>query len=442
MTTHELMELYYGEKKEYSYNPDIPTQERIEGAILGAFIGDALGLGCHWIYNYSEFWRDYGPWVDGYTDPKSIDEGGQFEMISAYRYRAGVRAGMSSQSGQLYQVLLETVASNCKRHKGAGEFVESEYVARVNEFFKNELLPTAAFQTDIDTYNSHVGVKLEHGTYIGDDDGIKCFSGRYTNEEVRFNFDYWFNKGKMDGRWWKPESNVTWTSTSEGAQWGVILAALYRDPTELFYKAYDFLSMWYMDKGFITTQLIYIMTVQAFINNVSLEQYENYMIALFDKLNVTNKLISSFDDVMLFDTVHRMAKRDHLIEPKDLRFASLLFGQNCHVNNLVRCAYYYCLKFANDFETGILTAVNSGGQNMSRAALTGGLLGAMVGVRGIPERFITGLSNEARLIPDGYADQGSYIKDLAAAVSAHSKGEIPPLELSFESSCGCYVPGD
>ena len=55
MTTHELMELYYGEKKEYSYNPDIPTQERIEGAILGAFIGDALGLGCHWIYNYSEF---------------------------------------------------------------------------------------------------------------------------------------------------------------------------------------------------------------------------------------------------------------------------------------------------------------------------------------------------------------------------------------------------
>ena len=44
----------------------------------------------------------------------------------------------------------------------------------------------------------------------------------------------------------------------------------------------------------------------------------------------------------------------------------------------------------------MLHAINGGGQNQARAILTGALVGAMVGVRGIPERFITGLdrSNE------------------------------------------------
>ncbi|MEG1661362.1 MAG: ADP-ribosylglycohydrolase family protein, partial [Clostridiales bacterium] len=322
----ELQAMFNQTKNEYSYNPNIPTEERIQGAIMGAIIGDALGVGCHWIYDYEELWRDYGPWITDYTDPKATNDGGSFEMISAYRYGAGVRAGMSSQSGQLLQVLLETVAGNCHKSEQEGQFNQEEYVRDVNHFFEHVLLPEAAFESDIDIYNSHKGVKLEHGTYFGSDAGIKCFSGRYTNEEVRLNFDLWFNKGAKNGRWWAPESNVALTSTSEGAQWGVVLAALYRDPRELFYKAWDFLNLWYVDKAFITTQIVYIMTVHAMINNIPIEQYENYFIALFDKINETNKLISSFDDLMLFTTTYRMAKRDYLMEMKDLRFAPIFFG--------------------------------------------------------------------------------------------------------------------
>ena len=46
--------------------------------------------------------------------------------------------------------------------------------------------------------------------------------------------------------------------------------------------------------------------------------------------------------------------------------------------------------------TAGVIAINGGGQNQARAILTGALVGAMVGVQGIPERFITGLdrSNE------------------------------------------------
>ena len=39
-----------------------------------------------------------------------------------------------------------------------------------------------------------------------------------------------------------------------------------------------------------------------------------------------------------------------------------------------------------------------GGQNMSRAMLTGALVGAQVGLEGIPKRFIDGLGNGQELL--------------------------------------------
>jgi len=35
-------------------------QDRAAGAIMGAFIGDALGLGPHWYYNLAELRCEYG----------------------------------------------------------------------------------------------------------------------------------------------------------------------------------------------------------------------------------------------------------------------------------------------------------------------------------------------------------------------------------------------
>ncbi len=67
--------------------PAHSLQDRVTGALMGAFIGDALALGPHWYYNLDELHVDYGNWVSDYTDPK---EG---------RYHAGLKAGQSSQAG-------------------------------------------------------------------------------------------------------------------------------------------------------------------------------------------------------------------------------------------------------------------------------------------------------------------------------------------------------
>ena len=74
-------------------------QDRATGALLGAFIGDAMGLGPHWYYDLDDQRRDYGDWITGYTDPKPD------------RYHGGLRAGDLSQAGLILKLTVESLVA-------------------------------------------------------------------------------------------------------------------------------------------------------------------------------------------------------------------------------------------------------------------------------------------------------------------------------------------
>src|SRR6202030_458511 len=77
---------------------------------------------------------------------------------------------------------------------------------------------------------------------------------------------------------------------------------------------------------------------------------------------------------------------------------SLVYGMPCAIYHQLPAAYYLAARFREDFESAVLHALNGGGQNMSRACLTGALLGAQVGLSGIPERCVVGLENHCELL--------------------------------------------
>ena len=77
---------------------------------------------------------------------------------------------------------------------------------------------------------------------------------------------------------------------------------------------------------------------------------------------------------------------------------SQVYGMPCAVYHQFPAAYYLAARFADDFESAVLHAVNGGGQNQARAILTGALAGAQTGLCGIPQRFLDGLENSAELI--------------------------------------------
>lgn len=410
----DLVNLWDEQELELSYPTEgISTEDRISGAIMGALIGDALAQGYLWNYDFKVLWERNGTWVSDYSDPYVIEGGRGMDEISNYRYSVGIRAGMSSQTGQLIQILLETVATNAEKN-GSGEFVNEEYIAAINSFFENDLLPKAQFAPEQDIYDTRPGTV---GTYLGEPGGIMCWSGRYTDRVVREIFDYWYNKGRKDGEWWSDTHNVSNTSTSDAAQFGVILAGLYEDPKQLFYKAYDLARMWFSDPAFVTQAVVYTLAVNAIINKVPLENFGNYFPDLGIELREIRNKISSFDDLTVPSRIIPLAKRPQVFSLPDDRFMAEVFGADCHLFHLLPCAYYFAYKNANDFERGLQLAVNSSGNNMARATLTGGLLGAMNGIQAIPKHLIDGLIDEPDANLHGHVSQGAYLLELAKTVA-------------------------
>ena len=78
--------------------PKSLIQDRAVGAIMGAFIGAALGVGPHWYYNLDELHRDHGAWIDGYTEPKPG------------RYHYGLANTRSTFSSWLYPDLNDSIS--------------------------------------------------------------------------------------------------------------------------------------------------------------------------------------------------------------------------------------------------------------------------------------------------------------------------------------------
>lgn len=85
-----------------------------------------------------------------------------------------------------------------------------------------------------------------------------------------------------------------------------------------------------------------------------------------------------------------------IIEPPSLICS--LNGLNCALGFMLPSCYYLIHRFSDDFEKPVLSTVNGGGNNMARAALMGALSGAMVGLKGIPQRFISGLKDHERFL--------------------------------------------
>src|SRR6478609_7653446 len=93
-------------------------KDRAAGAVMGALIGDALGLGPHWYYDIEEMRRDYGDWISDYTAPKP------------HRYHAGLKPGQLSQAGIILEMLLRSVVER-------GGYDEADFCRRLDE----ELFP-------------------------------------------------------------------------------------------------------------------------------------------------------------------------------------------------------------------------------------------------------------------------------------------------------------
>jgi len=342
----------------------VGKQDRIKGAIMGAIIGDALGLGPHWIYKPRELVAKFGTWIDNYM---AVMPNPRFPAV--WESRKNLKLGDVSQTGQVYLLLLESVAGN-------GKYIEPDFTTRLDGLLD----------------------KLD-GTSAG---------GRYTDEAM---IDVW--NARKEGVEWPYAGS--YKDTSEAAMRTPIIAALHADDQNAALKTMiGNVALTHCDPVVVGQSTAFGMHVWMLINGVEMKDIAKYYYDHRSEFRIHFKAASDWSgrgktvslrdhEVSFTDAIDRPsgiyeAAHDSRIQIEPAHLVSRLYTPDCRIAHLLPAAYYLSSRYENDFEMGVLSAINGGGNNMARAALTGALSGAMNGLSGIPERFISGLTDNEHIL--------------------------------------------
>jgi len=345
--------------------PDTTLRDRAAGAIVGAFIGDALGLGPHWYYDLAELRRDYGPWITGYTEPRPD------------RYHAGLKAGELSQAGFILKLLVTSLVER-------GGYDEADFCRRVDE----DLLP------------------LLDGTPISG-------PGGYTSQSIR---ELWRRRVEQRLPWGETGGHA---DTTEAIERTLALAVRYaRAPAQLAQTIAGNTVLTQGDATIVSMTVAYGAVLGQLVQGHPLDaELSGKLMHLVKQGALPFHAVTSDNlqpprpgapdpprvgkfaspDALLTPSYMAAAALDPEIRIEPAWKVSIVYGMPCAIYHQLPAAYYLAARFRNDFESAVLNAVNGGGQNQARAILVGALVGAQIGLSGIPQRFVEGLAEAAEI---------------------------------------------
>lgn len=346
--------------------PTSSIQNRAAGAIMGAFVGDALGLGPHWYYDLAQMHHDYGEWISGYTDPKPG------------RYHAGLRAGQLSQAGVILRLTLESLTER-------SGYDESDFCRRMDE----QLFPL-----------------LDGAPMSG--------PGGYTSQSIR---EAWRCRVQQGLPWAESAGHA---DTTEAIERTLAIAVRYAtQPERVAAHVASNTALTQIDDTVISMTVAYGAILGLLVLG---EPFDEDLSGKLMQLSKSGRLpfhvvtTGELQAPRLGETAARraghFASPDALLTPSymaaaacdpDIRIepawkVSIVYGMPCAIYHQLPAAYYLAARFHDDFESAVLHAINGGGQNQARAMLTGALAGAQTGLEGIPERFIAGLEDSTSLL--------------------------------------------
>lgn len=343
----------------------LQLRDRAVGALMGAFVGDALGLGPHWYYDLDQLRRDYGDWITDYTDPKPG------------RYHEGLKAGQLSQAGFLLELTLRSLVER-------GGYDEPDFCRRLDE----ELFP------------------LLDGTPV-------CGPGGYTSQSIR---EAWRRRVQQRLPWGQTGGPV---DTTEAIERTLAIAVRYAAVPSQLAKAVTANTMLTQSDATVVALTVAFGAVlgQLVLGHPLDGALSGRLMALVKSGELPFHAVTTdalqppragdpdpprvgrfaSPDALLTPSCVARAAADPAIRIEPAWKVSLVYGLPCAIYHQLPAAYYLAARFRDDFETAVLHAVNGGGQNQARAMLTGALVGAQTGLTGIPRRWLEGLEEGAEL---------------------------------------------
>lgn len=117
-------------------------------------------------------------------------------------------------------------------------------------------------------------------------------------------------------------------------------------------------------------------------------------------LDIIINEVKKIEDIYSLNTADRFSRRLESLWPflsrtadqlpfRNTRELAKTTGTNCFALESVPFAIAMALRHNHDFQTGILETVNAGGDTDSTAAMAGAIIGAKVGLEGIPHEWLS-----------------------------------------------------
>lgn len=346
----------------FTQNSDV--ENRAAGAIMGAFIGDALGVGPHWYYDLAALRRDYGDWITTYTDPKPG------------RYHSELKAGQLSQGGIILRLMLSSLIER-------GGYDEADFCRRVDE----EIFPLLngmpvngpggyTQQSMRDAWRKHVQQNLPWGVQTGGPADTTEAIGRTLALAVRYAFQPQDMAAAIasNTRLTQNDETVVALTVAYGAVLGLLVLGHKLD-------------------GELSGKLMRLARARKLPFHTM--AHTDMQPPQKDRPLESGYFISP--DALLTPSYVAGAAVDPDVRIEPAWKVSTVYGMTCAIYHQLPAAYHLAARFSDDFESAVLHALNGGGENQARAVLTGALVGAQTGLLGIPRRFLEGLHESDKL---------------------------------------------
>ncbi|WP_419176022.1 ADP-ribosylglycohydrolase family protein [Desulfosediminicola sp.] len=326
--------------------------DRLDGAIYGMFIGDALAMPVHWYYDTEALCRDYGQvhdylapknphpdsilWRSSYTPPNSkadiLHDQAQYWGRRGIHYHQFLDAGENTLNLKLAHELFDFLQQE-------PEYSAEKWLNRLIDFL---ITPGTHNDTYVEEYLRHFFINYGHGVHP-----LACCR---TDEH---------HIGGL-------------------SQMLPVLLHYADEPERACPAALDHLKLTHRGS---------IMETGAEIT--------------------ANILIGTLKGEPLPEAIHRSCSKSasgiarhnykHLLDFPDDTVIRRHFSSACYMDQSLPATIYLALKYSEDPEQGLIANTMAGGDNVGRGTVLGAFLGAAKGMEGFPERWISGLKTKPTL---------------------------------------------
>lgn len=320
--------------------------DRVAGALLGMFIGDALAMPVHWYYNTQALLNDYGKvtdylrpcnphpdsilWRSSYTPPPGIPDirhdQAQYWGKRDIHYHQFLQAGENTLNLQLARELLLLL-------QGDGIYSAQTWLAKLIAFMTS---PGSHKDTYIEEYLRHFFINYGKGK-----DPSQC--ARLDEKHIgglslMLPLTVAFSKSPAYAREISLQHLALTHGGSTMKRWGELISVI----------------------------LLKLLHGQSLYQSITAGESQS-------ALNIDVQILQTLSDFP-----------DSIVVGKH-------FSSACYVEQSIPATLYLALKYQDFPEEAMIANTMCGGDNAGRGVVLGALLGALNGQQGWPSRWIKGL---------------------------------------------------